>query len=377
MASLKRRLELVRGLLDGEAAYTGPHWVVLDLTRRCNTVCLGCFFHCIQPRQPSPGDHQVQDLSPELVRKMCAELPELGTREIVFAGEGETFLHPQVFDFVGAFKRAGFQVQAFTNGTLTDPTVAFRIVESKLDVLHVTLWATNPTEHAEWHPGINPTFFHKRIEGLKLVTQAKRQLGTRVPVLNLQVPLHRSNFRNINERVELALAGGCDEVTFGYFRDWGGEFEHLGLLPEDTEAILPGLMAVKRILEAHGVRHNVGEYLDRVRLGPEVWRRLPCYAGWYTCCVKADGTVLACSHCRLAMGNLNQRSFARIWDGPEYREFRRRSSNPDTLAGLGQVCNCANCCNTRESLRVHRLFRWLAPLVPRTRNPEGRYEPAK
>ncbi len=210
----------------------------------------------------------MQDLSQNWSGRVRG-LPELGTREIVFAGEGETFLHPQVFDFVGAFK-PGFQVQAFTNGTLTDPTVAFRIVESKLDVLHVTLWATNPTEHAERHPGINPTFFHKRTEGLKLVTQAKRQLGTRVPLLNLQVPLHRSNFRNINERVELALAGGCDEVTFGYFRDWGGEFEHLGLLPEDTEAILPGLMAVKRILEAHGVRHNVGDYLDRVRLGPEV-----------------------------------------------------------------------------------------------------------
>ncbi len=57
-------------------------------------------------------------------------------------------------------------------------------MESKLDVLHVTLWATDPTEHAEWHPGINPTFFDKRTEGLKLVTQAKRQLGTRVPLIS-------------------------------------------------------------------------------------------------------------------------------------------------------------------------------------------------
>ncbi len=94
MASLKRRLELVRGLLDGGAAYTGTHWVVLDLTRRCNPVCLGCFFHCIQPRQPSPGDHQVQDLSSELVRKMYTIL-ELGTREIVFAGEGRRFCIPR------------------------------------------------------------------------------------------------------------------------------------------------------------------------------------------------------------------------------------------------------------------------------------------
>jgi len=51
MSFLKNRLALLRSLIQGEVAHTGPAYVAVDVTRRCNIHCLGCFFHCTQGTQ--------------------------------------------------------------------------------------------------------------------------------------------------------------------------------------------------------------------------------------------------------------------------------------------------------------------------------------
>ena len=116
----KEKLKLLRGLLQGEIAYGGPSYLVLDVTRRCNIRCRGCFFHCIQDPKSMPGSRQIKDVTSEVVDRICREFPRLGTTEIFLVGEGEPFLHPDLFNFVGSFKKAGLKVQVFTNGTLLD-----------------------------------------------------------------------------------------------------------------------------------------------------------------------------------------------------------------------------------------------------------------
>lgn len=362
MATLKSKLALLRGLLSRDAAYTGPTWVALDMTRRCNTVCLGCFYHCIQPRDPSPGDPKVEDLPFELAERLSKELAQLHTPEVILLGEGEPLLHPRYLDVIGSFKKAGLRVQSFTNGTLVDEEMAERLVDSRLDVLNVTFWAVNEEEHAYWHPGVSLSHLDHRRRALARLASAKSRKNQRSPRINIQLPLNRNNFTNLEERVNLVLASGCEEMTFGFFRDWGGEFEDRCLLPKDGENMREGLQSAKNRFEAAGIEHNVDEYMARIRWGADAWRSVPCYAGWYQSYVKVDGTVLACGHCSLAMGNLHERPFAEIWNRPAYKEFRRLSSNPEGLLSLRDPCNCANCCLWSHNVRVHRAFRWLAPL---------------
>ena len=70
----------------------------------------------------------------------------------------------------------------------------------------------------------------------------------------------------------------------------------------------------------------------------------------------------ACGPCSIVMGNLRERPFTEIWNGPAYRDFRRHSPNREGLLSLKDRCNCANCCLWRDNVRVHRTFRWFAPL---------------
>lgn len=248
-AKLRSRVALLRGMIDGEAAYTGPAWIALDMTRRCNYVCLSCLFHCVR--------------------------------------------------------------------------------------------------------------------GVALLKEARRRAGRTTPRINLQMPLTRNGFRNIKGRVELALASGCEETTFGFFRDYGGQFENLCLLPEDGEAMRNDLLAAREQFDAAGVEHNIDEYLDRAQHGADAWRSLPCYVGWYEAYVKVDGTVLPCCPCNMVMGALAERSFPEIWNGLAYSEFRRRSSDPRQLERMTGQCNCSNCCLWRDNRRVHRIWRCIAPLVRR------------
>jgi MoaA/NifB/PqqE/SkfB family radical SAM enzyme len=365
MASLRTKLRLLRGLLDGEVARTGPAWLAVEVTRRCNLTCLGCRFHPPQARRPERPDHQVQDLPSELVEKLRVALPKLGSQHVILTGGGEPLLHPKLLDFLAAFKQAGFKIELFTNGTLIDAPMARRLVASGLDHLRMTFWAVNSEEHAHWHPGTSLTLLEKRTEALRLIAQAKREAGRRTPQVALEMLLHRQNMHNLPQRVEVALENGCDSVAFTYFRDWGGECQSLTVSPSDAQSIRPALAAAGRRLYAGGVRHNVPEYLARARSGHQAWRDLPCYAGWYGCYVIVDGTVTPCSRCRMRMGNLLERSFAEIWNGPQYREFRRRTSTRTGLASLGSVCNCDNCCQVRDNVRVHRIFKWFAPLAPK------------
>jgi len=55
MPTINQNLRLLQGLIAGDTAFTGPFFVTLDLTRRCNLKCIGCRYHSSQvdaPRHP-------------------------------------------------------------------------------------------------------------------------------------------------------------------------------------------------------------------------------------------------------------------------------------------------------------------------------------
>jgi MoaA/NifB/PqqE/SkfB family radical SAM enzyme len=365
MTSLQSRLALMLGLIQGEKAYAGPPYIILDVIRRCNIHCTGCFFHCKQKRKPMPGNPDVQSLSFELVERICQDIHPLGTQEIFLLGEGEPFLHPHLMDFIHAFKSAKFKVHVFTNGTLFSKKNIGPLLESGLDVLNVTFWAANEFEHSFCHPDTSSSFFENRLQGVKLLTAEKRKRKRKLPIINLHMPINRSNFRNLEGRVELAAQVRCDSVSLSFFRDRGGEFEQLMLSSSDFQSISNDLCDMQAQLKARGISMNSAEYLAHARLGPNAWREVPCYAGWFTSYIKSDGTIVPCAHCYFDVGNMLEQSFATIWNGPQMREFRRKGIRMKRTRTHPDFCDCANCCQVKDNLKVDRIFKWVNPLIPR------------
>jgi radical SAM protein with 4Fe4S-binding SPASM domain len=308
----------------------------------------------------------VRELSVALLERLAPELGRMGTSEVFLLGEGEPLLHPGFFDVVAAFKRAGMTVRCFTNGTLLTADVCRRLVASGLDTLLLSVWAVTREEHEKNHPGVTLAHLQKRRDAVRFLAEAKRAAGSPTPTLRLQFVLNRHNCANVEGRVAFALASECDEVGFGIFRDYGGMFEHLAVGDGDRPALEAALDGARAAFAARGIRHDIPQYLERLAMGPETWTKLPCYAGWYASQIKADGTVLPCAHCAAPMGNLAESSFAEIWNGPAYRAFRRAGllrPDEDRLAH----CDCVNCCQVTDNLRVGRYFDPIRPWVARRR----------
>ncbi len=360
---LSQRLQLLGGLLSREIAHTGPLYVDLDLTRRCNLQCLGCPFHSPDGGQALAGDHAPIDMSFELVERLCEELPRLGTREVILIGEGEPMLHPRLFDIIAAFKRVGLAVQMYTNGTLIDEAKASALLDSGLDTLKVSLWASCIEDYQKCHPGVSPRNYTKTVEGVRIMAGLKAKRNTQVTVVYLTQPLNRHNYRSIGARVDLASELGCDGVRFSIFRHWQGAYASASLSTQEIETVCQDLSQAKSRLDALGIAHDINDALLRYRLGETVGVENPCFVGWFHARVEADGTLVPCCSCSVSLGNLNEHGFEELWNGPQYRGFRQRALTPGGLSSLGPACDCGWCGVAANNYRIYRLWRWIAPLA--------------
>lgn len=364
MPNLTRQLKLLRGLLDGQAAHTGPFYVDVDLTRRCNLRCLGCPTHSSVTRRPPPGDQTVSDAPFGLIQQLSEALERLGTTHVYLKGQGEPLLYPHVFDAIAAFKQAGCRVELYTNGTLIDSAAGAQLLDSGLDVLRVSLWANNEQEYEKLYPGTHVRTFHRTLEGVKLVTGLKSERNATLPAVILTAPVNRYNWQSIDQRIQLAHRLGCDGIALDTYRDWD-EFTSAALSAQEIHILCQELQKAKVRLESLSLSHNVDQLLLQYQLGQAAHHETPCYVGWFYTRMRIDGTIVPCPPCALSMGNLNEDPFEAIWNGDPYRSFRRKVSTRKGLDSLGDDCDCKYCCHARDNLRVHRWFKWVRPFSQR------------
>lgn len=365
MATLKEKIQLLRSLVGGEAAYNAPFYVQINPTNVCNLQCFGCVYHSSQMRGVSPTIGNETYMPLRLVERLCEELPAMGTREVTICGEGEPLLHPHWLEMVTAFKRAGLHVELFTNGTLLDSSASAGLLAAGLDVLYVSLWATSQEEYAKCYPGTDPDNLRRTLEGIRLVSGLKAKHHSPLPAVVLAGPFHRHNYRGIDRRIALAHELGCDGIRFSPFVDSTGEFASATIPGEEIETLSEELANSRMLLESYSLGHNLDEALRRFGFGREVWNHVPCYIGWLHSHISFDGQVKPCGSCPIPLGNLNESSFEEVWNGPGYRAFRAKALTVAGQAALHHQCDCHWCCHAKDSYKVQRYMRWIAPLLGR------------
>ena len=367
MATLLQKMNLLKGLLTGEMAYTRPFYVTVDPTRRCNLQCLGCRFHSPKINIPSVGDKNILDIPFDLFEALCQELRTMDTEGLLFIGEGEPFLHPRMLDMISMAKTMGLQVTVVTNGTLLDRDTIRSLLRLRLDRIQVSLWASSPEGYAQNSPGTNPDTFEKVVSGLTLLSSLKAEQKSKRPYVILHHPLHRYNFQRIDGIVDLALNTGCDAISLSPFYSHRGRLNSYAMTPEDENNLFQSLTQMKKRLRTLPLNHTIDQTLLRYRIGEAVWEKLPCYIGWIDARVKVDGTVLPCNPCQRPMGNLKENSLHEIWNSSSYRYFRRQTWTREGLAALNQQCDCQYCCHLPANVRLHQCLRWLSPFTQQSK----------
>src|SRR5262245_38686093 len=101
---------LARGVVDRTGALGIPMSVHVDLTMRCNELCLHCY-RTIEDRA---------ELTTEEVTGLLEQLARAGTLYLTFSG-GEVFLRSDLFMLIERAKRLRFDVRLKSNALLVTP----------------------------------------------------------------------------------------------------------------------------------------------------------------------------------------------------------------------------------------------------------------
>ena len=368
MATLDGKIRLLRGLLTGEVAKTGPFYVDVGITRRCNLRCLGCRYHSSYVDITPQPNSDVKDIPLDLFKRLCDELKTMSTHSLILQGAGEPLLHRDLFEMVSTAKAAGFHVTLLTNGTLLDQDIIQALMDTRLDILKVSLWASSTEQYQQNYPDNNPDNFRKIVDGLKLLESLKAERGSMLPMVQLHHPINCYNFETVDAFVNLAVTTGCNGVTFSPFNDFWGALAAYGLTADQEQLARRSLLRAREQLDSLSMTHNIDDVLFRYEVGAAVWQKLPCYVPWFHVRITVDGAVLPCGRCKLGFGNLNENSFQDIWNGPAIRAFRRRTLTRKGLEAMVKDCNCGFCCYVGDNMRIHRLFGGLSPFVRRFRD---------
>ncbi len=358
MKALRSKVQLLRGLVDGETAPGGPIYACVDVTGRCNLRCVGCRSHSPHASVPLVGD-AARDLDLVTFNALCRDLSAMGTGSLLLSGEGEPLVHPSIVDMIGTSKRAGFYTTLYTNGTLLDRRRSAALIDSGLDNLQVSLWASSRDEYALSYPGTPIAMFDTLVDNLRQMASLRADRGRRGPRMVLTAIITRINARSLPALAAIAEATGWDGLSIWPVRPRGEQLDAVALSADDLDHVLGSLAAVGARLEARGLEHNLQQFKETCLVGAEVWRKTPCYIGWVHSKIRSDGTVVPCSDCDLPMGNLRETGFREIWNGERYRQFRRRTRTREGLAAMTGPCHCEFCTHLENNTRVHRIARWL------------------
>lgn len=363
MATLLQKANLLRGLLTGEKAYTGPFYVTVDITQRCNLRCVGCIYHSPYSDSFLKGPSTILDIPLPVIEGLCKDLKAIHSHAIIIQGAGEPLLHPDFSALITRVKSEGFNVVLLTNGTLLEEGLIRTLIDVKLDLLKVSLWAVSSEQYRQNYPGSDPNHFPQVIDAIKRVNRIKAERKSKYPAVVLHFPVNRNNFREINATADLALKTGCNGVSFAPMYSANNVLDGFLLSPEEEKGLCGALIKMREQLHTASLSHNIDETLLRYTLGKQVWRKIPCYTPWYHARIKMDGTVLPCGRCSLIMGDLNKNSFDQIWNGLAFLAFRRKTFEKNGLASVQEHCDCSLCCFVGDNDHVHRFFKWLFPLL--------------
>lgn len=333
-----------------------PRVIDLGLTLKCNLRCVMCI-----------SRHLPQiDLSQDCLERVEPYLQHC--EQLTWNDAGELFASPRVKDFVRLSQQVHPPISyVSTNLQLVGPHID-AVVGSGLTDMSVSIDAARRETYEAIRVGAR---WERLIANLEALQRRKAELGSRWPRLTFVYVLMRSNIGELVEFVDFAQRYGASRIEVFRLAP-----NHTGLerdeAPSQDEAKAVYRQALKRASEiGMEIQHtyfnnnvlleemqcetaanpptahnstSVGPIAAQVlateacppQTRPQVEllhnRRfevssglLPvCPAPWREFLIQTDGKVRTCCYSREVMGDLNTQSLPEIWNGPAYRDFRRR-----------------------------------------------------
>lgn len=326
-------------LLHADKQQVFPIYVEISPVGHCNHRCTFCAVDYI--------GYKNRSIASEVLKRNLTDMAGHDVRSVMYAGEGEPLLHPQLGEIINHTKSVGIDVAITTNGVaLTDKLV----VQS----LHNISWIKVSMNGG---PGSYQKVHKAREKDYELVwANLKRAVEWRDinhfnTVIGLQSVLLPENMEDMH-----GLASRARDTGLDYFVVKPYSQHHSSITQEykNVRYTTDNIRILLRELE----EYNSDEF--------EVVAREKSMASWdssargYTKCmstpmlwayVMSSGDVYGCSAYllddRFKYGNINERLFSEVWLGKE------RKSCIDYVDNELDISEC------RKNCRMHKVNQYL------------------
>ncbi len=328
-----------------------PRKIHIEPTSRCNFSCRACIRHA--------WGEALGAMSETTFARTLDGLATFSPRpSVFFGGFGEPLTHPRIVEMVQAAKGAAARVELITNGLLLDAQNAHGLIAAGLDTLWVSLDGASPESFADVRQSES---LREILENIKQYRERHRQTRGGTADIGAVFVAMKRNIHELPKLLDMSSKVGISRYMVTNV---------LPYTPEMCEEIL-----YHRAIER--AAWQASPWHPRVNL-PEMdlnqATREALFQAWNTrpgvlfkkhdrcpfieqrsISISWDGYASPClallhSHesylfekkravTRWRIGNVNETPLAKLWNQPEYRQFRERVEQFD----FSPCTYCASC----------------------------------
>lgn len=288
-----------------------PISISIEPTTSCNLRCPEC------PSGLRSFTRPTGMLDPALYQNVIDQLSQTLTY-LTFYFQGEPYLNPAFLNMVNYASSKGIYTATSTNAHYLTEESARRTVTSGLDRLIISIDGTTQSSYESYRVGGS---LNKVIEGTKNIISAKKQLKSKTPHVVFQFLVVGPNEHQIPEVYALAKKLEVDQVVLKTAQIY------------DYKNGSPLIPKQEQYSRYH--KNTNGTWSIKNKLDDHCWKM------WHSCVITWDGKVVPCcfdKDAHFVLGNLNKNSFAEIWNGDPYNQFRQ-----SLLVSRSEIEMCRNC----------------------------------
>lgn len=288
-----------------------PVSLSIEPTTSCNLRCPEC------PSGLRSFTRPTGMLDQRIFQKVIDELHST-LSYLTFYFQGEPYLNPSFLDMVEYASSRGIYTATSTNGHYLTQDVAHRTVTSRLDRLIISIDGTTQESYQAYRIGGS---LQKVLDGTRNIIAAKKDLRSHTPHVVFQFLVVGPNEHQIGEVKKLAKGLGVDQVVLKTAQI----YDHANgspLIPSDKQYSRYG-------------RNADGTWSIKNKFDNQCWKM------WHSCVITWDGKVVPCcfdKDAHFVMGDLKSATFADIWSGQKYNDFRK-----SLFRSRGEIEMCRNC----------------------------------
>lgn len=288
-----------------------PMTISVEPTTACNLRCPEC------PSGLRAFTRETGNMKEDFFKKLIDDVHRRLTW-LIFYFQGEPYINLKFLDMVRYAHEKGIYTITSTNGHFLHPENARKTVASGLDRILISVDGATQDVYEQYR---KEGELETVLQGARNLVQAKRAAKSSTPHIVFQMLVVRPNEHQIDAVKVLAKEIGVDEVKLKTAQVYDYA---------DGNELIPTLTEYSRYRQT-----NSGKWQVKNKLLNHCWKL------WHACVITWDGMVVPCCFDKDAvhrLGDLRKQSFASIWKGMAYRQFRKQ-----LLEGRDQIEICTNC----------------------------------